>query len=55
MNKSVEWYFGGNYYLRGNDLKLQLGLVSAKTKETLAGAPAEASVIGARSQMQIQF
>ncbi len=55
MNKSVEWYLGGNYYLRGNDLKLQLGLVSAKTKETLTGAPAEAKVIGARSQMQIQF
>lgn len=55
MNKSEEWYFGGNYYLRGNDLKLQLGLVSAKTKETLTGAPAEAKVIGLRSQMQLQF
>ena len=55
MNKSEEWYFGGNYYLRGNDLKLQLGLVSGKTKETLTGAPAEAKVIGVRSQMQLQF
>lgn len=55
MNKSEEWYFGGNYYLRGNDLKFQLGLVSAKTKETLTGAPAEAKVIGLRSQMQVQF
>ena len=55
MNKSEEWYFGGNYYLRANDLKLQLGLVSGKTKDTIAGAPAEAKVIGLRSQMQIQF
>ncbi len=55
MNKSVEWYFGGNYYLRGNDLKLQLGLVSGKTQDTIAGAPAEAKVIGVRSQMQLQF
>jgi hypothetical protein len=55
MNKSEEWYFGGNYYLRGNDLKLQLGLVSGKTKDTLSGAPAEAKVIGLRSQMQLQF
>ncbi len=55
MNKSEEWYFGGNYYLRGNDLTLQLGLVSAKTKETITGAPAEAKVIGLRSQMRIQF
>lgn len=55
MNKSEEWYFGGNYYLRGNDLKLQLGLVSGKTKETITGAPAEAKVLGLRSQMQLQF
>lgn len=55
MNKSDEWYFGGNYYLRGNDLKLQLGLVSGRTKETLTGAPAEAKVTGLRSQMQLQF
>lgn len=55
MNKSEELYFGGNYYLRANDLKLQLGLVSGKTKETITGAPAEAKVIGLRSQMQIQF
>ena len=55
MNKSEELYFGGNYYLRANDLKLQLGLVSGKTKDTIAGAPAEAKVIGLRSQMQIQF
>lgn len=55
MNKSEEWYFGGNYYLRANDLKLQLGLVSGKTKETVTGAPAEAKVLGLRSQMQLQF
>jgi len=55
MNKSEEWFFGGNYYLRGNDLKLQLGLVSGKTTETITGAPAEAKVIGLRSQMQLQF
>jgi phosphate-selective porin len=55
MNKSEEWYAGGNYYLRGNDLKLQLGLVSGKTKDTITGAPAEAKVIGVRSQMQLQF
>lgn len=55
MNKSVEWYLGGNYYLRGNDLKLQLGLVAGKTKETLTATPAEAKVFGARSQMQIHF
>ncbi len=55
MNLFHEWYGGANWYLRGNDLKLQLGGVYGKTKETVTGAPAEARAVGVRSQMQIQF
>jgi hypothetical protein len=55
MNKFSEWYVGGNYYLRGQDLKFQLGLLSGKTKETVTGAPAEAKTVGLRSQVQLQF
>lgn len=55
MNKFEEWYGGANWYLRGNDLKLQLGGIYGKTKETTTGAPAEAKTVGVRSQMQIQF
>lgn len=55
MNKFDEWYLGANWYLRGNDLKFQLGAISGKTKETVTGAPAEAKTVGIRSQMQIQF
>ena len=55
MNKFDEWYFGGNYYLRGLDLKLQLGGIWGKTKETVTGAPAEAKTVGIRSQLQMQF
>jgi len=55
MNKYDEWYGGVNWYLRGNDLKFQLGVQSGKTKETVTGAPAEAKVLGVRSQMQMQF
>lgn len=55
MNKFEEWYVGANWYLRGNDLKFQLGALSGTTKETLTGAPAEAKAVGVRSQMQIQF
>lgn len=55
MNKFEEWYGGANWYLRGNDLKLQLGGIYGKTKETVTGAPAEAKTVGVRSQMQIQF
>ncbi len=55
MNKFDEWYFGANWYLRGNDLKLQLGGIYGKTQETVLGAPAEAKTVGLRSQLQMQF
>jgi len=55
MNKLTEYYFGGNYYIKGNDLKFQLGLVYAKTKDTVTGATAEADAVGVRSQLQLQF
>jgi hypothetical protein len=55
MNKAIEWFGGANWYLRGNDLKYQLGVVYGKTKDTVTGAPAAAKVLGVRSQMQLQF
>jgi hypothetical protein len=55
MNKITEWYGGGNYYFRGNDLKFQLGAVYGKSKETVTGAPANAKSFGVRSQLQMQF
>lgn len=55
MNEFTEWYAGLNWYLRGNDLKLQLGAVYGETRETLNGGPAEAKTAGVRSQMQLQF
>jgi hypothetical protein len=55
MNTFTEWYAGANWYLAGNDLKLQLGAVYGKTQDTPAGAPSEAKAVGVRSQMQVQF
>jgi polyhydroxyalkanoate synthesis regulator phasin len=55
MNKFTEWFGGVNWYLRGNDLKLQLGGIYGETKDTVAGAPAKAKTVGARSQVQLQF
>jgi polyhydroxyalkanoate synthesis regulator phasin len=55
MNYFAGWYVGANWYLRGNDLKYQLGAVYGRTKGSLTGAPAEASTVGLRSQMQVQF
>jgi len=55
MNKFDEYYLGGNLYVRGNDLKFQLGILSGRTYETLQGQSDSAKVFGARSQLQIQF
>jgi hypothetical protein len=55
MDKMSEWYFGGNYLFRGNDVKFQLGYVHAESKDTVAGAPAKAKSDGIRSQMQLNF
>lgn len=55
MNKFHSWYAGANWYLRGNDLKLQLGVLRGEASETVNGAPAEAKAVGVRSQMQMQF
>lgn len=55
MSKFDEYYLGGNLYVRGNDLKFQLGILSGRTYETLQGQSDSAKVFGARSQLQIQF
>jgi phosphate-selective porin len=55
MDKFTEWYAGVNWYLKGNDLKYQLGAVYGKTRDTLTGAPADAKAVGVRSQLQMQF
>ena len=55
MDKFEGWFVGANWYLRGNDLKYQLGLLQGKTTRTLTGAPAQAKAMGVRSQLQLQF
>jgi phosphate-selective porin len=51
MNTFTEYYVGGNWYIKGNDLKYQLGILSGKTKNLTS----EAKTVGVRSQLQIQF
>src|SRR6185503_2298999 len=48
MNKFDDWYAGFNWYLRGLDLRFQLGGVWGETKDTITGAPAKAKTRGAR-------
>lgn len=55
MNSFLGWYLGTSWYLRGNDLKYQLGLVYGKTEDTTGGGPAVARTRGVRSQLQVQF
>lgn len=55
MNKADEWYVGLNYYIKGNDVKLQTGYISGESKNTVAGAGAKATTEGIRSQVQVQF
>ena len=55
MNKMSEWYVGGTYYIKGNDVKFQLGYIHAESKDTVTGGHAEAKTDGVRSQMQVNF
>jgi hypothetical protein len=55
MDKLTEYYVGANYYLKGQDLKFQLGLVYGKTEDKVTGASAKAETVGVRSQVQLQF
>jgi phosphate-selective porin len=55
MDKMSEWYLGGNWYIKGNDVKLQLGYIHSESKDTVTGAAAKAKADGVRSQMQVNF
>jgi phosphate-selective porin len=55
MNKAHEWYTGINWYIKGQDVKLQAGYIYGESDDTVTGKGARATTSGARSQMQIQF
>jgi phosphate-selective porin len=55
MDKMDEWYFGANWYLRGNDVKLQAGYIHGESDNTVKGGPAKATTDGVRSQVQVNF
>ncbi len=54
-NELTEMFFGGNWYIKGNDLKFQAGYVYGVSEDTVTGGPAEAKVHGLRSQLQLNF
>ncbi|MBS0663391.1 MAG: porin [Verrucomicrobia bacterium] len=55
MNKLTEWFAGLNYYIRGNDVKWQVGYIHGESKDTVTGGPAKAKSDGIRSMMQLNF
>ncbi len=48
-------YLGGTWYIQGNDLKLQAGLIYGRGIDTPVGADARIETYGFRSQMQVNF
>lgn len=55
MDKLYEGYLGANWFIKGNDLKLQGGLVFGKSMDGTDGSSAEATTFGIRSQLQVNF
>jgi Phosphate-selective porin O and P len=65
MDKMDELYVGGNWYIVGNDVKLQFGYIHGESKDPLApttptgvvatGTAVKASTDGVRSQVQVNF
>jgi phosphate-selective porin len=55
MNKADEWYFGFNWYVKGQDVKLQTGYIYGESDDTVTGKYAKATTSGVRSQVQVQF
>jgi hypothetical protein len=55
MDRMSEWFIGGNWYIKSNDVKLQLGYIHSESKDTVTGGSASATADGIRSQMQVNF
>jgi len=55
MNEMSEWFFGLNYFFRGNDVKWQIGYIFGESNDTVTGGFAKAKTEGVRSQLQVNF
>lgn len=55
MDKLTEWFAGVNWYLRGNDVKWQIGYIHGESKDAVTGGAAKAKTDGVRSQLQLNF
>jgi phosphate-selective porin len=55
MNTLNEWYFGANWYVKGNDYKFSIGYIHGESNTKVTGAPAKATTDGVRSLVQVNF
>jgi polyhydroxyalkanoate synthesis regulator phasin len=61
MNELNEWFAGLNYYIRGNDVKWQIGYIHGESQDTVNSAgyvvkgTGKATTDGIRSMMQLNF
>lgn len=53
--RAQDFYLGTNWYIKGNDIKLQTGLIYARAEDKPNGASATAETYGVRSQLQVNF
>ncbi|MEX0322869.1 MAG: porin [Puniceicoccaceae bacterium] len=54
-NDVQAYYLGGNWYIRGNTLKLSAGYEWAKFEDNLSGSQGDADVSGFRTRVQLLF
>ncbi len=55
VDRVMDYYAGGTWYLKGNDLKFQAGVVAARGKDAPTGSSARADTTGVRAQVQASF
>lgn len=55
FDQAEAYYFGGNWYIRGNTLKLSAGYEWANFSDNLTGLQGDATVSGLRTRLQLLF
>ncbi len=55
IDRVTDLYAGGTWYIKGNDLKVQAGMVAARGRGAPGGGSAKAETTGMRAQVQATF
>lgn len=55
IDRVTDLYAGGTWYIKGNDLKVQAGMIAARGRGAPSGGSAKAETTGLRAQVQATF